>query len=115
MSLWADYVNECGILEIIEHPWGFITFHLDVSTNPPFLGINDMYVAPEFRKEGLGTQLLAEAIAWGRGFGCDRVRALLHKNSAGFPVAEAGAIRHNFHKVAEEGPFIAIERSLEDV
>lgn len=78
MSLWAGYLKECGLLEIIEEPWGFIMFHIE---GGEVLFINDLYISPEARLKGNALSLFERACAWGRERGCTRVTTTVHTGS----------------------------------
>lgn len=66
MSLWADYLHECGIMQIIEEPWGFLTFEVRGEE----LWAGDGYVIPSERGSGKIDELLSRAIAAGKEQGC---------------------------------------------
>lgn len=94
MSLWADYIRECGILEIIEDEYGWVTFHAEPAG---FVFINDMYVAPEKRRTGHARKLLEQVFAWGKERGCTYCMATIHTSSKSVTAAVAGAIACGFH------------------
>jgi len=56
MSLWADYVRECGQMQIIEHEWGFITY--EITGEEVWTG--DAYIIPSERKSGKIHELVAQ-------------------------------------------------------
>ena len=99
MSLWSDYIKECGLLEIIEDETGWITFHIEPGG---CLFINDMYVAPEERRKGRGSHLLDQACAWGRERSCIYVSATLHTSSKAITETLKGALACGFY-VAPSG------------
>lgn len=78
MSLWSEYLRECGLLEIIEYEWGFITFHVE---HPDILFINDCYVRMPERKSGKASSLVKEASEWGERRGCKSVLTTVHTGS----------------------------------
>lgn len=99
MSLWSDYIRECGLLEIIEDETGWITFHIEPVG---CLFINDIYVTPEERRKGYGSHLLEQAIRWGRERGCTYVSATLHTSSKAVTQTLKGVLAYGFH-VAPSG------------
>jgi len=66
MSLWAQYILECGVMKILEYDWGFITYQ--------FIGdevwSGDCYVIPAERKSGKAHELIKEMFADARENGC---------------------------------------------
>ena len=97
MSQWADYINECGILSILEQDFGWVTYHLDA----PDVIINDMYVAPEHRKQGKGNSLVEHVAGYGREFSCNRILFAIHRASLSADGTEKAATRAGF-KLQEE-------------
>lgn len=94
MSLWSDYIRECGLLEIIEDDHGWITFHIEPGG---CLFINDMYVKPEKRREGHGSHLLEKACVWGRERGCTYASATIHTSSKTVTETLKGVLAYGFH------------------
>lgn len=109
MSLWKDYVDECGILEIIEEPWGFATFHLQEGA----VHINDMYVSPPVRKSGGARQLLGQVEDFGRDHGCTEVRAFVHKHSEVFEGSLKASLAVGFTVRDENETYILIAKPIE--
>lgn len=94
MSLWSDYIKECGLLEIIEEPWGFVQFHFAL---PQCIFINDMYIRPEERKTGKGRELLHRVYARGRERGCTFCATSLNTASKSATDALAAALASGFY------------------
>lgn len=61
-SHWACYREEYAGTKFIEHEFGFVSYSL----LPDCIFIEDIWVAPEQRKSGLGQSLIEEAEAVGR-------------------------------------------------
>lgn len=61
MSLWADYIGELRDTKFIEYEWGFISY----SILPDCIYLEDVYVVPKRRREGLALRLVEEAEAHG--------------------------------------------------
>ena len=56
MSLLADYFKEHGAKEIVESEKGFATYYfMDEGCY-----VQDIYVSPDFRREGIASQMLDE-------------------------------------------------------
>lgn len=100
MSLWSSYLNECGLIEIIEEDHGFIMFYAEGEC----LFINDMYVIPEKRQSGYGTSLVERAIAWGRDQGCTYVTTTIHSRSKCASEALKGALAIGFRVATSPRP-----------
>jgi len=108
MSLWADYINECGILHIIEKDYGFITYHLD----SPKVVINDCYIAPEFRKNRKASALVDEVCAFGREYGCEYISCLVHKESLCADDTIVGLQRYGFVMQKEDESYKIFNKLL---
>ncbi len=50
----ADVAGVCGFLDVIASEWNQVAY------------INNLLIAPEFRRKGIGTQLMSAALDWGR-------------------------------------------------
>ncbi len=64
-SLWASYIAELRDTVFIEKEWGFISYSLMEDC----IYLEDVFVIPERRKEGLALRLVEEAEAVGRAAG----------------------------------------------
>lgn len=94
MSMWVDYIRECGILEIIEEDYGWVTFHGEPAG---FVFINDMYVVPEKRDSGYGKKLLERVFAWALERGYTWVTTTVHTSNKNATVAVAAALACGFY------------------
>lgn len=68
MSFYADYLRESKLQEIIENEKGFVVFRLLPGTQLCY--IETIYVAPQFRKQGVTKELESAVIEWARQYGC---------------------------------------------
>lgn len=107
MSLWADYLNECGILHIVENDYGFITFHYE---EPDILFVNDCYVVPSKRKSGMGSALVGAALVEFQDYGIKRLHATIHKDSEVFDETRAAFERFGFVEKTEDECFVLFEK-----
>jgi GNAT superfamily N-acetyltransferase len=66
-SLWAQYITEVrqGNVKFIEYEWGFISYEFPVWAQDAILAL-DLYVIPEGRRAGRGSQLMEEVMGIGR-------------------------------------------------
>ena len=76
-SHWALYKSETTETHFIEHEYGFISYSL----LPDALFLEDIWIAPEHRKSGLGAALVAQAEEVGREAGKQTSLALIHLSS----------------------------------
>jgi len=109
VSLWADYVKECAILQIIEEDWGFITFHTEPNG---ILWINDMYVAPEQRGVGKGYSLLRRVEDWGRSQGLTQLGTSVHVQSSQAKKTLTLAFNKGFELVSADKNLIILGKNL---
>ncbi len=58
MSLYSDYINECGVRGIVETEKGFATYQISNLE----CWIPDIYIVPEHRKSKAGSDI-ADAVA----------------------------------------------------
>ena len=58
MSLYADYLKDSGLRHIIETDAGFITY--EIHGNVCYAV--DMYIKPEFRRQGTARQLMNQVV-----------------------------------------------------
>lgn len=66
MSQFSDYIKETQGRECIEREFGFVTY---VITGPECY-IEDIYVSPEFRIQGIGSRLTDMVREKAKGLGC---------------------------------------------
>lgn len=108
MSMWADYINECGILNILEQDFGWVTYHLDA----PDIIINDCYVRPEFRRAGRARWLVDYVERVGRQYDCSRILCGVHKESLAAEGTEAALLRAGFRLQGEKENLRIFEREI---
>lgn len=66
MSMYADYISETRGMGTVETPEGFATYLIDGDC----CYIEDIYVRPEFRKTGAGTDLANGIRKMAKEYGC---------------------------------------------
>lgn len=64
MSHYAEYLKETGLREIIENDKGYIVFRILDGSMICYIEI--IYVAPDFRKQGVTKELEDEVIKWAK-------------------------------------------------
>lgn len=64
-SMYADYVKEREGIETLETEWGFATY----SFKEDYVAIWDLYVKPDFRREGAGTRIADEVCEFAKKLG----------------------------------------------
>ena len=67
MSLYADYIKERENKSIVESEKGFATYKI-FDNGECYL--QDLYVAPEFRKTGIATEMADEVVKIAKDKGC---------------------------------------------
>lgn len=70
MSLYANYIKEREGLSIIENDKGFVTYKI----SKPVIFIQDLYVAPEFRRTGAATEFGDAVVKIGKENQCSILR-----------------------------------------
>lgn len=66
MNLYSDYLRETGLKGMVEHSWGFATYHI----NGQECYIEDIYVTPEERKNSRARELADQIAAEAKAAGC---------------------------------------------
>ncbi|WP_411964309.1 N-acetyltransferase family protein [Haloferax sp. YSMS24] len=99
---------ETFVAEEGERLVGYTT--VSYSDSPPVFArdamakVNDLYVAPDARGEGLGTSLLERAHEWGRERGCRRVSLSVH--------ARNDAAQSCYESMGYETRYVKMDRPL---
>ncbi|KTG29046.1 GNAT family N-acetyltransferase [Haloferax profundi] len=70
----------------------------------PVAKVKDLYVAPDARGEGLGTELLERAHEWGRERGCERAALSVH--------ARNEAAQSCYESIGYETRYVKMDRPL---
>lgn len=76
-SLWAQYVEELlgGQRKFIECEWGFASYSFPIMHPPTSIMIHDMFILPEYRKQGRGGDLFNKVCEIGKENGKTNVLA----------------------------------------
>ncbi len=77
LSKYARYIREKAGHELIENDFGFITYEVGES----FVHIHDLWVDPDFRVKGYGSDLVGMVIEQGKINGCKYLTASLQLNA----------------------------------
>ncbi len=80
MSLYGDYNSEREDKNIIEDDKGFMTF---VLIPPDTLYLEDIYVKPEFRKQGHAKVLFEKVKATAKSWGCPHITTSIKPSANG--------------------------------
>lgn len=77
LSKYARYIKEKAGHELIENDFGFITYEV----GKDFVHIHDLWVDPDFRDKGYGSNLVAEVIKKGKMNDCKYLTACVQLNA----------------------------------
>ena len=108
VSLWADYIRECGIMQIIEEPWGFLTFEVRGEE----LWAGDGYIIPEERGSGRIEELLSRAVASAKEQGCLFFCSRINIRSAQIDLALVSHIQKGFSVFGADEEFIYVRKLI---
>lgn len=113
MSLWAEYINELrgGKVSFIEQEHGFISWSFPEWAHNCIM-INDIYVRPDARMQGVGKLLLEQVCEIGRKAGRLYVTSELHLDTCIYAESMRAQIAVGFVPVAAENGRIFMRRSL---
>lgn len=107
-SMWARYREETSQTKFIEVEHGFISYSL----LPECIYLEDIWIAPEHRKSGLGLELVEQAEVIGRAEGKPFSLAVVNLEN---PVAATSLKAHlavGFLPFSAEGNKIWLKRSI---
>lgn len=114
MSLWSDYIRELrgeDAHQFIEFPWGFVSYSFPKWAEN-CIQIEDMYVVPEERKSGRGTELLSMVRTIGLKAGRKYVTAQLELNTECFEGSMRAQLAKGFVPVAAENGKLWLRREV---
>ena len=77
LTKYAKYIKEKANHELIENDVGFITFEIGVEC----VHIHDLWVDPDFRIKGHGSELVSKVIEQGKLSGCKYLTSCIHLKS----------------------------------
>lgn len=73
MKLYADYLKERKLYEVISDDFGFATYgHMEVDGGPAIY-IEELYVAPEWRKKGIASKYADEIAKKAKEMGINKI------------------------------------------
>lgn len=77
LSKYARYIKEKAGHELIENDFGFITYEVGKDC----VHIHDLWVDPDFRDKGYGSNLVGEVVKQGKMNGCSYLSACVQLNT----------------------------------
>lgn len=110
MSLYGDYCMERMGKFILEDERGFATYSFTGDT----VYVEDVYVVPEFRKEGIGTQMTEVIAGIAKGKGYKRMITSIVPSTPGATVSMAACLAYGFKLDSSANNFIVLAKSLTD-
>ncbi len=108
MSLWADYYRERLEAKVIETDYAFIVYQLF----PDHCFILELYVAPPFRKSGIGKDLVEQAKKDALSHGCKSITASISPESNHSSETMSASIRIGFKLFKSSNNSIIIYQEL---
>ncbi len=108
MSLYANYLKERHGVETIETPGGFLTYRIQA----PECFLRDIYVAPEARREELGSVMVAKMEQIALEKGCKHVAATIVPSAAGATEALHAALHIGMRVAQVRGDAIILVKEL---
>jgi GNAT superfamily N-acetyltransferase len=110
-SMWSLYSAEMGLnYRFIERPEGFISYEV---TPTEYVYIVDFYVLPEFRRKGLGLNLLAEVESLARSAGKTYLASSISVAAATVTESMKAHLAVGFVPFAADGGKIWFQRKIE--
>ncbi len=109
VSLWSKCIKERQGHEVIEEPWGFIEYHIEL----PFCLIDDLYVEPEFRMQGKAKELAERVTQIAKDTkGCTHLWSSIYRNSFNSTDTLRANLAYGFKWFAEENNRIILVKEL---
>lgn len=93
-------VSEKAVWQVMldDHPAGVLQLDIPTAQWEKYGPVPFLYLLPEFRRRGLGVQLIGQAVSVFRAMGCDTLRLRCAPDNA---VAQRFYARYGFHKIGE--------------
>ncbi len=108
-SLWARYIEELRDTRFIEYEWGFISWSLMEEC----IYLEDIYIVPEKRREGLALRLVEEAEEIGRKAGKAFSMAVIRLENKGHTESLKAHLAAGFVPFLTENGKIWLKRKIE--
>lgn len=108
MSLWAEYVKERGGKEIMEDEQYFIAYHFQGDT----VFIDDLHVAQEFRKQGVGRRACNIVAALAEAQGCKYMACTVFTKALNATESMAAAVAYGFRIVGSDDRFVWLRKGI---
>ena len=106
--MWLDYMKERFGYESLEMECGFALY----SIGAPVLLLNDMYIKPEFRALGKGTELLDQLVKIATDRGCDKIMAQVWTNDRNASATLNASFSRGFLVSRAENGYIVITKKV---
>lgn len=109
MSLYGEYIAEREGKHILEDERGFITY---IFLPDGVCFINDMYIKPEYRRNGVGTVFFNALCEISREFGCNKIMATVCPQTNNATDSLKAILAVGFELKASTNTLIYLERGL---
>lgn len=111
MNPWARYMQERFGHECIEEEWGFVTYKIVA----PFIVLEDLYVDPQFRKQGCGMGALKRIEDLGRAAQATHVWAQVQLMDRGANESLQAILKAGFKMIEVQNNRIVFTKAIEGV
>ena len=108
MSLYADYIKERQGFECLENEHSFITY----KKIDDFVFIEDLYIKPEARREGKGTELCEQVEDIAIELGCKALVTTVDMSTNGWEASLQGILKFGFNLVNQDKTCLYFNKEL---
>ncbi len=105
---YPEYLQEYKNHEYVENEYGFATFEL----TPDAIIIGDVYVRPDYRKQGFATEIITDVCAIGRKQGCKHIVATIYMGYAGKEISLLAALKFGVKIISAGADKIIVAKEL---
>lgn len=109
MSLWADYVKEREGLDVLEKDYGFVCYKFFL---PDECFVQAIYIRPQDRKNGIGTQLAKELEEMAREKGCKIMTCKIDHLEMNATLSLQAILSYGFKVIAADKQVIYLAKEM---
>jgi len=108
--MWAAYIHETKGEQVIEYPFGFITYRAypDLGT----IHVGEVYVVPEERKHGYASKLMDQVGEIGKSCGCTMITTFVCVNNQMKETSLLASLKYGMRIVSMDELKITLAREL---
>jgi len=108
MSLYAEYIAEREGKGIVENDHGFVSYK--IKGDECYLA--DIYISPEFRKEGIGAAFADEITKKAKEKGCKFLTGTVTPSLAGASTSLLAQLKYGFKLHSSHEDFIILKKEI---